>query len=163
MNRGKDIKKEIDNYVKGNYPKNIAIELLKRDGFSESEINEHIYKLDIVEKTNAMNFMFVPGFLFILLLSLSLLGISIGFSSEENSFSTISFIGFLLSIPLIYFYYKGNKFSIFITGFAVLCVIFFSILGLFNSFSNIFSEILLIFFLVLILISVKNYYKSLRF
>ena len=67
MNRGKDIEKEIDGYVKGNYSKKNAVELLKRDGFSESEINEHLYKLDLAEKANSMNYSFVPGFLFILI------------------------------------------------------------------------------------------------
>lgn len=160
MNRGKDINKEIDNYVKGNYPQNIAIELLRRDGFSESEINEHLYKLDIVEKNNTMNFMFVPGFLFNVLLSLFLLSISIGISSEENSYNTISFLAFLLSIPLIYFYYKGNKLTVLITGFAVICVIFFLIIGIFTPYSSLVSSLFSITFLTLILISVKNYYKS---
>lgn len=158
MNRGKDINKEIDNYVKGNYPQNIAIELLRRDGFSESEINEHLYKLDIVEKNNTMNFMFVPGFLYILLLSFFLL--TKGISSEENSYSTISFIGFLLSIPLIYFYYKGNKFAILFAGFAILCSILFLIMDLFNSYTNIFCTLFVIIISLLIQISVKNYYKS---
>lgn len=160
MNREKDIKSEMDNYVKGNYPKNIAIELLKRDGFSESEINEHIYKLDIVEKNNTMSNMFVPGFLFILLLSIFLL--KTGTSSEENSYSTISLIGFILSIPLIYFYYKGNKFSILFTGFAIICVILFLIKGIFTPYSSLVSSLFSIIFLILILISVKNYYKSIQ-
>lgn len=163
MNRGKDIKKEIDNYVKGNYSKNIAIELLKRDGFSEREINEHLYKLDISEKHNSMNFMFVPGFLFNVLLSLFLLGLGIGFSSEENNYSTFSLVGFFLSIPLIYFYYKGDKFSILITGFEILCVMLFFIIGIFSPFSNLFSSLFSITFLTLILVSVKNYYKSFKF
>jgi hypothetical protein len=158
MNTRKDINKEIDNYIKGNYPKNIAIELLKRDGFSESEINEHLHKLDIVDKNNTMTYMFVPGFLFILIASFFLL--TIGTSSEENSYSTISLIGFIFSIPLIYFFYKGNKFSILITGFAIICSILFRIMDLFNSFSNIISTILIIIISGLILISVKNYYKS---
>jgi membrane-associated HD superfamily phosphohydrolase len=158
MNTRKDINKEIDNYIKGNYPKNIAIELLKRDGFSESEINEHLHKLDIVDKNNTMTYMFVPGFLFILIASFFLL--TIGTSSEENSYSTISLIGFIFSIPLIYFFYKGNKFSILITGFAIICSILFRIMDLFNSFSNIISTILIIIISWLILISVKNYYKS---
>lgn len=160
MNRGKDIKIEIDNYVKGNYSKNIAIELLKRDGFSDSEIAEHIYKLDIAEKANENNYKFLPGFLFILLLSMFLL--TKGISSEENSYNIISFIGFLLSIPLAYFYYKGDKFSILITGFAILCSMFFRIMDLFNSFYNIFGTIFIIIISVLILFSVKNYYKSIH-
>ncbi|CAM4411149.1 hypothetical protein [Flavobacterium terrigena] len=161
MSRGKDINNEIDNYVKGNYPKNIATELLRRDGFSESEINEHIYKLDIVDKNNTMSYMFVPGFLYLLLLSFFLL--TKGISSEENSYNTISFIGFLLSIPLIYFYYKGDKFSILFAGFAILCSVLFLILDLFNSFTNIFSTLFVISISILILISVKNYYKSFKF
>ena len=161
MNRGKDIEKEIDGYVKGNYSKKNAVELLKRDGFSESEINEHLYKLDLAEKANSMNYSFVPGFLFILISSFFLL--TTAFSSEENSHSTLSLLGFIISIPLIYFYYKGDKFSILITGFAILCFILLRTKGLFHSHLNIFSELLLLFFSVLILISVKNYYKSFKF
>ena len=158
MNRGKDIKKEIDNYVKGNYPKNTAIELLRRDGFSEIEINEHIHNLDIVDKNNTMTYMFVPGFIFILIASFYLL--TIGISSEENDYSILSIIGFILSFPIASFYYKGNKFSILITGFAILCSIFFRIMDLFNSFTYIFTTLLVICFSILGLISVKNYYKS---
>ncbi len=139
MNRGKDIQTEIDNYIKGNYPKNTAVELLKRDGFSESEINEHISKLDIVEKSNAMSYKFVPGFLFIVLISLLLLSMSMGNSSEENSYSTISLIGFILAIPLLYFYHKGNKLAILFTSLVISCFILLNIIALFNSFSSIFS------------------------
>lgn len=158
MSTRKDIEKEIDNYIKGNYPKNTAFELLRRDGFSDSEINEHIHKLDIVDKNNTMSYMFVPGFLFILIASIFLL--TIGTSSEENSYSIFALVGFILSIPLIYFYYKENKFSILITGIAILCFIFLMVMGLFSSFSNIFSTLSIIFFSILILLSVKNYYKS---
>jgi hypothetical protein len=158
MNTRKDINKEIDNYIKGNYPKNIAIELLKRDGFSENEIHENQHKLDIVDKNNTMIYMFVPGFLFILIASFFLL--TIGTSSEKNSYSTISLIGFIFSIPLAYFYYKGNKISILITGFAILGFIVFEIIGLFDSFSNIFSTLFIILFSISILTSVKSFYKS---
>lgn len=160
MNRSKDITKEIENYVKGNYSKKIAMELLKRDGFSESEINEHLYKLDISEKANSMNFIFVPGFLFILLASFFLLGSAFGFSSEENNYTSISLLGFILSIPLIYFYYKGEKLSILITGLAIISVILFLIIGLFSPNTSLVGSLFSIFFLALILNSVKNYYKS---
>ncbi len=160
MTRKKDIKIEIDNYVKGNYSKNIAIELLKRDGFSESEINEHVHKLDIAEKVNSMNFMFVPGFLFNLLTSFFLLGSAFGFSSDENNYTSISLLGFILSIPLIYFYCKGEKLSVLITGLAIICVMLFLIIRIFSANTSLVSSLFSILFLALILNSVKNYYKS---
>lgn len=158
MSSRKDINKEIDNYIRGNYSKKIAKELLKRDGFSDSEINEHIHRLDASEKSNEMNYKFVPGFIFIVITTIVLC--VLGFSSEENGYNTISFIGFLFSIPLIYFYYKGNKLAIVLTGFSILCVILFEIISLLSSKINTLSATISITFLIMILLSVKNYYKS---
>lgn len=158
MSSRKDINKEIDNYIRGNYSKKIATELLKRDGFSDSEIKEHIHRLDATEKSNEMNYMFVPGFIFIVIASIA--SCFLGFSSEENGFNTISFIGFLISLPLIYFYYIGNKLAILLTGFAILCFIIFEVISLVGSQMNIFGEIVYILILMLTFLSVKNYYKS---
>lgn len=158
MSSRKDINKEIDNYIRGNYSKKIATELLKRDGFSDSEIKEHIHRLDATEKSNEMNYMFVPGFIFSVIAAIALC--FSGLSSEENGYNTISFIGFLISLPLIYFYYKGNKLAILLTGFAILCYIIFEAISLFNSQMNIFGTLVYISILTLIFFSVKSYYKS---
>lgn len=42
MNK-KDINFEVERFLKGNYQKNVALELLRKDGFSEEEIQKRHY------------------------------------------------------------------------------------------------------------------------
>ena len=67
MEAKKDIKKEIERYLKYNYSKNDVMIHLKRDGFSADEIKEHISVFDKVDSNYMTNILyFLPALLFLI-------------------------------------------------------------------------------------------------
>jgi hypothetical protein len=98
MSVDKNIKTEIDRYLKYNYSKKDVIAYLKRDGFSDTEIKENISVFNKADSNYFSNVLhFLPALLFLILTTLSLLGL---FYSEEHQ---IKKVGFLLTIvALIY-------------------------------------------------------------
>jgi hypothetical protein len=99
MESKKDIKKEIERYLKYNYSKKDVKTYLKRDGFSDAEIDENITIFNKVDSNYFNNiFYFLPALLFLILTILVTLG---NFYSEENTLKKVSFI--IISLVLVYF------------------------------------------------------------
>jgi len=99
MESKKDIKKEIERYLKYNYSKKDVKIYLKRDGFSDAEIDENITIFNKVDSNYFNNiFYFLPALLFLILTILVTLG---NFYSEENTLKKVSFI--IISLVLVYF------------------------------------------------------------
>ena len=61
MNK-KDINFEVERFLKGNYQKNVALELLRKDGFSEEEIQKQAYKFDQLRRNPDNSLSFFPPF-----------------------------------------------------------------------------------------------------
>ena len=87
MSLDKNIKTEIDRYLKYNYSKKDVITYLKRDGFSDAEIKENISIFSKVDSNYFNNVLhFLPALLFLILTILTFLGL---FYSEENVFKKV--------------------------------------------------------------------------
>lgn len=98
MSLDKNIKTEIDRYLKYNYSKKDVITYLKRDGFSDAEIKENISIFSKVDSNYFNNVLhFLPALLFLILTILTFLGL---FYSEENVFKKVGFI--ITTLVLIY-------------------------------------------------------------
>lgn len=98
MEAEKNIKTEIERYLKYNYSKKDVMTYLKRDGFSEAEIAENstiFNKVDSNYFNNALHFL--PALLFLILTILAALG---RFYSTEDTFQKIGNI--LLVVILVY-------------------------------------------------------------
>ena len=70
MTPKKDIETEINKYLKGNYSKKVAFELLKREGFTAEELQPFSKHFDTLNNNSDNSLSFFPGFLFLLLSSL---------------------------------------------------------------------------------------------
>lgn len=98
MSVDKNIKTEIDRYLKYNYSKKDVIVYLKRDGFSDAEIKENISVFNKADSNYFSNVLhFFPALLFLILTTLSILGV---FYSEEHLLKKIGLI--ITTIALIY-------------------------------------------------------------
>jgi hypothetical protein len=120
MEAKKDIKKEIERYLKYNYSKNDVLIHLKRDGFSDDEIKEHISVFNKVDSNYMTNIMyFLPALLFLILTILVSLG---RFYSDEVTVTKSLYLisaGILIFISIGFCKNKPN----FIVATAVLILI----------------------------------------
>lgn len=115
MDNKKDIKVEIDRYLKYNYSKKDVIAYLKRDGFSDSEIKENIAVFNKVDSNYFSNVLhFLPALLFLIFTILSTLA---RFYSEQDTLKKGSFI--IITLVLVYFtigFCRNKPFFILITA-----------------------------------------------
>lgn len=156
MNK-KDINFEVERFLKGNYQKNVALELLRKDGFSEEEIQKQAYKFDQLRKNPDNSLSFFPPFLFLILASISTLTLTL---KEENKFKSITLLLFLCTLITTYFFSKKNKQAIITTAFlAIFFMLLLAYLFIISAFGM--GKLITIeLFLIFTLFSIKRYYKK---
>lgn len=156
----KDIETEINKYLKGNYSKKVAFELLKREGFSVEELEPFSKHFDTLNNNSDNSLSFFPGFLFLLLSSLLLLTLSL--KSETFFAKLVLLFLFALSVGATYYYHKKNNLGILFTGFQNVLFILIAVY-LFTLEIISLSKLLLIeFWLLFTLYSIKKYYTKIK-
>lgn len=153
----KDINFEVERFIKGNYQKSVALELLRKDGFSEEEIQKHAYKFDQLRKSPDNSLSYFLPFLFLVLATITTLTLTL---KEEIGFKPVFFLAFLFTVITTYFFTKKNKKAIIATAFLIILslilIIYLYIISVIG-----FGKLLLIeLFLLLTLLSVKRFYKK---
>lgn len=107
MEAKKDIKKEIERYLKYNYSKSDVMTYLKRDGYSDEEIKENISVFNKVDSNYLNNVLyFLPALLFLILTILVSLG---RFYSDENTIIKAAYLIFSGILVYITFGFCKNK------------------------------------------------------
>lgn len=120
MSIDKNIKTEIDRYLKYNYSKKDVIAYLKRDGFSDAEIKENISVFNKADSNYFSNVLhFLPALLFLILTTLSFIGL---FYSEEHFIKKVGFITTTLALIYTTIGFCKNR-SVFIITTGVLILI----------------------------------------
>lgn len=156
MNK-KDINFEVERFIKGNYQKSVALELLRKDGFSEEEIQQHAHKFDQLRKNPDNSLSYFLPFLFLVLATFTSLTLTL---KEEIEIKPVFLVLFLFTITTTYFFSKKNKTAIIATAFltilSMLLIIYLYIISFLG-----FGKLLLIeLFLILALLSVKRFYTK---
>jgi len=155
MTPKKDIETEINKYLKGNYSKKVAFELLKREGFTAEELQPFSKHFDTLHNNSDNSLSFFPGFLFLILSSLLLFTLSL--KSEIFIDKLILFFLFVFSVISSYYYHKKNKFGILYTAFQNTIAILFVAYLYTTDIFGIFKFVLLETWLTLTLFSIRKY------
>ena len=160
MTTNKNIETEVTKYLKGNYSKKVAFELLKRDGFTDEELQPFSKDFNNLSNSSDNSLSFFPGFLFLLLTSLVLLTLSL--KSETFILKIGLFFSFILSLVATFYFHKKNKLGILYAAFQN--VIFMLLVAyLFSTHTfGIINVLLLEFWLLFTLFSIKKYYTKIK-
>ncbi|CCG54064.1 Hypothetical transmembrane protein [Flavobacterium indicum GPTSA100-9 = DSM 17447] len=156
MNK-KDINFEVERFLKGNYQKSVALELLRKDGFSEEEIQQHAHKFDQLRKNPDNSLSYFPPFLFLVLASITSLTLTL---KEEIDFKPFFLVLFLFTITTTYFFSKKNKTAIIATAFLTILSMLLLVYLYIISFLGLGKLLLIELFLILALFSVKRFYTK---
>lgn len=156
MNK-KDINFEVERFIKGNYQKSVALELLRKDGFSEEEIQQHAHKFDQLRKNPDNSLSYFPPFLFLVLASITSLTLTL---KEEIDFKPFFLVLFLFTITTTYFFSKKNKTAIIATAFLTILSMLLLVYLYIISFLGLGKLLLIELFLILALFSVKRFYTK---
>ncbi|WP_395063876.1 hypothetical protein [Flavobacterium sp.] len=107
METEKNIKKEIERYLKYNYSKRDVLTYLKRDGYSDEEIKENSSVFNSVDRNYLDNVLyFLPALLFLILTILVSLG---RFYADENTINKTLYLTLSGILVYITFGFCKNK------------------------------------------------------
>ncbi|WMW78339.1 hypothetical protein RF683_02535 [Flavobacterium sp. 20NA77.7] len=160
MTPKKDIETEINKYLKGNYSKKVAFELLKREGFTAEELQPFSKHFDTLHNNSDNSLSFFPGFLFLLLSSLLLLTLSL--KSETLFTQLVLLFIFALSVVATYYYHKKNKLGVLFAGFQNVLFILIAVYLYTIEFIGLSKLLLVEFWLLFTLFSIKKYYTKIK-
>lgn len=160
MTTKKNIETEVRKYLKGNYSKKVAFELLKKEGFTDEELQPYAKDFNNLSNSSDNSLSFFPGFLFLMLTSLVLLTLSL--KSETLVLKIGIFLSFILSLVATFYFHKKNRLGILYAAFQnIFFIMLVAHLFTTNTF-GIINVLLLEIWLIFTLFSIKKYYTKIK-